>query len=125
MQQIGVTLACWGLVCGSLAFVLFFTNIFPAESNVVSVAWLAVTGIMLPLWRIIVRLLLGHLRKNGVNSRTALIIGATRSGSELAKNILTNPQYGLNLIGFCDDRNIDRGSYTPNMVNHLTIAHQT
>ena len=24
-----------------------------------------------------------------------------------------------------DDRNIDRGSYTPNMVNHLTIAHQT
>lgn len=108
LQQIGVTLACWGLVCGSLVFILFFTNILPADNKLVLVAWLTVTGGMLPLWRIIVRLMLGYLRKNGANARSALIIGATRSGSELAKNILSNPQYGLNLIGFCDDRNIDR-----------------
>jgi putative colanic acid biosynthesis UDP-glucose lipid carrier transferase len=45
---------------------------------------------------------------NGTNTRSALIIGATESGAALAKSIRTNPQYGINLIGFCDDRNIDR-----------------
>ena len=107
-QQVSVTMACWGMVCGTLAFILFFTPLFVVEDKTSSLVWLSICTVVLPSWRICVRITLNHLRAQGANTRTALIIGATASGSELARNILLNPQYGLNLIGFCDDRNIDR-----------------
>jgi len=108
IQQISVTFACWGLVCGALALILFFTPFFGIEDKTASLFWLLGCTIMLPLWRVISRLILNKIRSEGANSRSAIIIGATSSGASLAKSITDNPQYGINLVGFCDDRNIDR-----------------
>lgn len=108
LQQVAVTLACWGMVSGTLAFVMYFTPFSAVEDKNCSLIWLLACLIALPSWRVIARLTLNFLRSQGSNTRSALIIGATESGAILAKNILDNPQYGINLLGFCDDRNIDR-----------------
>ena len=108
LHQISVTLACWSMVSGALAFVLYFTPFFDIDDKTTSLIWLLSCSIILPLWRVLSRLLLITLRSSGANSRSAIIIGATESGASLAKNILANPQYGIRLEGFCDDRNIDR-----------------
>lgn len=108
VQQLSVTIACWGMVSGTLGFILYFTPFFNIHDKTASLIWLLACTIALPSWRLISRLTLNRLRMNGANARSALIIGATSSGAALAKNIRSNPQYGINLIGFCDDRNIDR-----------------
>ena len=108
IRQLSVSVGCWIIVSSSLTFILYFTTMFSIQDKTVALFWLLSCAVVLPFWRFVSRILLLYLRKNGANSRTALIIGATQSGANLAKNILSNPQYGLNLMGFCDDRNIDR-----------------
>ncbi len=108
LNQFSVCLACWVMVSGSLAFVLYFTPFFNIDDKATSLIWLLSCGLALPTWRLIYRLILNSLRASGANSRSAIIIGATESGASLAKNIINNPQYGIRLVGFCDDRNIDR-----------------
>jgi putative colanic acid biosynthesis UDP-glucose lipid carrier transferase len=108
LQQLGVTVTCWALVAATLAVIMYFTPFFNTIHKEITLYWLIGCGIALPSWRLIARLTLNQLRLRGANSRTAIIIGATASGAALAKSILKNPQYGIKLIGFCDDRNIDR-----------------
>ncbi len=109
-HQIAITLVCWGMVCGVLTFILYFTSVFDAgvNSKQAPFIWLMSCGVALPLWRLVGRLAINYFRIHGSNSRTALIIGATHSGLALAKNITDNPHIGIKLIGFCDDRIDDR-----------------
>jgi putative colanic acid biosynthesis UDP-glucose lipid carrier transferase len=109
-SQLSVTLVCWGMVCGSLAFIMYFTAVFDtvSSSKEAPLLWLISCAIALPLWRLIGRLVLNTFRRNGSNTRSALIIGVTYSGLALARNIQKNPHLGLNLVGFCDDRDDER-----------------
>ena len=104
VQQLTVTLVVWGLVSSSLSFIMYFTDAFASGSKEVPFYWLLSTAIALPGWRLIGRVVLNYFRTTGANTRSVLIIGATTTGFELAKNIKANPHLGLNLMGFCDDR---------------------
>lgn len=108
IQQLTVTTICWGMVCTTLATILYFTELFDEVSREVPLYWMLACSIALPLWRLIGRLILNYVRSKGANTRTALIIGTTASGIALAKNIRNNPHMGLNLVGFCDDRDTQR-----------------
>ncbi len=79
--------------------------------SVIIMAWLCATWPMLLGWRVIFRQLLFVYRKNGHNTRTAIIIGATQSGFNLAHEILNNDQLGIKFGGVFDDRTEDRLSH--------------
>ena len=108
--QLSVTLICWGMVSGSLALIMYFTPFFDTDSasKQAPLFWLISCAIALPLWRLIGRVVLNSFRSNGANTRSALIVGVTKSGLALARNIQNNPHLGLNFLGFCDDRNEER-----------------
>ncbi|MCP4414678.1 MAG: undecaprenyl-phosphate glucose phosphotransferase [Gammaproteobacteria bacterium] len=109
-HQITVTLVCWGMVSGTLAFILIFTSVFHASevSKETLHMWLLSCTVALPAWRLFTRVILHIFRAHGNNSRSAIILGATASGLALARSIKNNPHMGINLVGFCDDRNEER-----------------
>jgi len=108
--QLSVTFVCWGMVCGALAFIMYFTPIFDTDvaSKQIPLIWLITCTIALPSWRLIGRLVLNQFRAKGSNTRSALVIGVTKSGIALARSIQSNPHLGLDFVGFCDDRNEER-----------------
>jgi len=76
--QLSVTFVCWGMVCGALAFIMYFTPIFDTDvaSKQIPLIWLITCTIALPSWRLIGRLVLNQFRAKGSNTRSALVIGS-------------------------------------------------
>lgn len=54
--------------------------------------------------RVATKWLLVFFRKRGYNQRVAVIVGAGETGKELAKYLEENPQMGIRVKGFFDDR---------------------
>ncbi len=67
------------------------------------VIFVGVTLVMLTVEKLIIRLNLGIIRKNGRNLRHLLIIGAGNVGKNFYESIKDNPHFGFNIIGFVDD----------------------
>jgi putative colanic acid biosynthesis UDP-glucose lipid carrier transferase len=65
--------------------------------------WLLTCSPALKAWRVVLRELLFWQRKKGQNTRTAVIIGASPSGNNLAIQIQRNDQLGIQFKGFFDD----------------------
>ncbi len=78
---------------------------FNAEfSYQTKVVWLIVTPLLMVSGRVVLRLILKSLRKRGFNTRRFAICGVNQLGLQLAKNIESSPELGLELAGFFDDR---------------------
>lgn len=78
---------------------------FNAEfSYQTKIAWLLVTPIVMGSGRVVLRLVLKNLRKRGFNARKFAICGVNQLGLQLANNIQSSPELGLELAGFFDDR---------------------
>ncbi len=54
-------------------------------------------------WRAVKRIVVRYMIARGYNNFNVLIIGAGKSGKELADEILENPYLGLRIAGFLDD----------------------
>ncbi len=54
--------------------------------------------------RLIIRLILRSLRMQGYNFRSVVIVGRNKRSISIIKQSLTNPAYGLHIIGVVDDR---------------------
>jgi exopolysaccharide biosynthesis polyprenyl glycosylphosphotransferase len=66
----------------------------------------------LSFWRLVKRIFVRYRIINGYNNFNVLIIGAGRSGKELADEIKDNPYLGLRVVGFLDDyKNGDINGY--------------
>lgn len=113
----------WAVVLALLLVVFFF---YPATnfSRQLVAIWAALVWGSLCGWRICFRKFLHQVRRKGLNSRTAAIIGVTDSGIELAQNIIANPQHGISLLGFFDDRSTDRidGNWRSSMLGNIDDA---
>jgi len=77
-------------------FCLFKTSEFLVWSVLVFLGILSV--------RVATKWLLVFFRKRGYNQRRAVIVGAGDAGKELAKYLDENPQMGIKVRGFFDDR---------------------
>ncbi len=86
----------------------FFPSLAPYGRKTAMFAWFAVTGLSLMSWRIIFREILFFQRRQGHNSRSAIVIGATSSGYNLAMQIIENDQLGIRFKGIFDDRAPER-----------------
>lgn len=78
-----------------------FNSEFSYKTKVV---WLIVTPLVMASGRVVLRMLLKSLRKRGFNTRKFAICGVNQLGLQLAQNIQSSPELGLELAGFFDDR---------------------
>ncbi|GAA0810253.1 undecaprenyl-phosphate glucose phosphotransferase [Colwellia asteriadis] len=98
----------WVSCCLVLMILAYFTKTGANYSRVAMGIWLVATLFGLCAWRVLFRALLVHFRKSGLNAKSVIIIGATPTGLNLAAQINQNPQHGLKLYGFYEDRPAER-----------------
>ncbi len=95
------------LGCASVYIALFsilnLLNISHWVSHTAFFYWMIAWPAFLSLGRIVIRLTLRWLRKRGLNTKKAIIVGANDMGIELASLIMENPWSGMQLLGFFDD----------------------
>ena len=98
-----VTLACLG-VLGRFSY-------STTEFSFSALAyWFTVTPVLSVSTRIVFRIVLRYLVRNGISSRGYAIYGATDLGVQLADNVDQRPDQGLKFMGFYDDRPEKRSS---------------
>jgi putative colanic acid biosysnthesis UDP-glucose lipid carrier transferase len=66
--------------------------------------------------RLVLRKIQQRLRARGFNNRSCAICGVNELGIQVARNIATAPEMGLRLVGFYDDRPVDRIAELPEQV---------
>ena len=108
LAMIGYTLLTWVLCCIMLITLAYFSKTGGYYSRLAIGSWFVATLLVLIVWRIIFRKILFYFRKTGIDSQTAIIIGVTTSGIKLAEQITKNPQLGIKIVGFYDDRPVKR-----------------
>ena len=100
-------ISIWVAWFWAILVILFFayaTKSSAEYSRRLILTWFLLTPVMLGFWRALVQTALGYMRERGINTRTVAIVGAEKSGAQLARTLLDSPWMGLNLIGFYDDR---------------------
>lgn len=75
-------------------------DFFPRRAFALSVFTLFVN---LSLWRAVKRMIVRYMVVHGYNNFNVLIVGAGKSGREVAEAIKANPYLGLRIAGFLDD----------------------
>ena len=70
--------------------------------------WFASSLVTLTVWRGVMRQFLFKVRRDGMNSRSAIIIGATSVGYDMAEQMAKNEHLGIHFQGMYDDRPSDR-----------------
>ncbi len=78
-----------------------FNGEFSYQTKIV---WLLATPLAMGSGRVVLRMILKYLRRRGFNTRKFAICGVNQLGLQLANNIQSSPELGLELAGFFDDR---------------------
>ncbi len=94
----------WILVVAILAVLGYITKTSSTFSRKVVLTWMMLVPFALVAIRLEVYWGLRWLRRQGHNTRTAVIAGAGDLGRRLAKNVMETPWLGMRLLGFFDDR---------------------
>jgi putative colanic acid biosynthesis UDP-glucose lipid carrier transferase len=98
------------------AICLIFLNIGDVLATFLIVFYVTI-GVLFPIWRVLVRILLKIYRRKGHDLKRVIIIGAGKNGMELygvMKNELT---YGFTVMGFFDD-NVALKEVLPNYLGN-------
>lgn len=98
----------WVPVVPMLLGIAFLLKLSDGFSRVATLSWFLVAPVAMCAVRIVARLTLRRLRAKGRNTRHVAIIGVTEIGEMLARRIASTPWLGMNLVGFFDDRTLDR-----------------
>mgnify|MGYP001439584284 CR=1 FL=1 len=77
------------------------THIF---SRLLVAQWFCLWCAILILQRVLMHKILRNYRRNGQNSRTAVIVGAGETGRQLCRNIVKRPDLGVRILGLFDDK---------------------
>jgi putative colanic acid biosysnthesis UDP-glucose lipid carrier transferase len=101
LRAAAITWAISAVVTLTVGF--FFTGYIDTPSPAI-LLWLASSFLSLLSWRYVMRKLLFRLRKVGMNSRNAIVIGATTLGYNVVQQIIENDQLGIRFSGLFDDR---------------------
>lgn len=102
-EAIHLWLAWLGVAVGLLTLA-FVTKVSEDYSRRVIMSWFLLAPAVLTLWRAEIHIIIGTLRKQGINTRRVAVVGARDLGVKLADIITNDPSMGLRLTGFYDDR---------------------
>jgi len=103
-KELFVILKAWIIFAGimlSLFYLLKISNQYP---RMVIISWLVVSPCAIFLVHLMMRKLIGILRKQGKNLKYAVIVGAGDLGEKLVKYIKEIPWAGIQITGFFDDK---------------------
>lgn len=99
---------CWLTSClVTLTVGYFFAHSLTLSPAMVMV-WFGTSFIFLLSWRMAMRLVMFKVRKSGMNTRSAIVIGATQVGHNMATQMMENDHLGIKFMGMYDDRPHDR-----------------
>ncbi len=100
----------WSASYGALSTLGFMTRVGDTFSRSSIVVWFIVGLLFVTLGRMLVRALFESLIRRGIGTRRCAIAGLNSLGIQVAKNALEQPDCGLHLVGFFDDRGDGRQS---------------
>lgn len=103
-RELGRIILAWAVVGAMLLAMAFLTKRSVEYSRAISILWGTGSPIAIAIWRVSLRVSLRELRKRGRNTRTAAIAGLTTLGERVARTTVDNPELGVRLVGFYDDR---------------------
>jgi putative colanic acid biosynthesis UDP-glucose lipid carrier transferase len=103
----------WAVVVPVLLLLAFATKTSESYSRVISLAWFAGAPVLLSVSRLVVRMTLQEMRLRGRNTRTVAFAGASQLAESVARNIVSAPWMGMEIVGYYDDRHPDRVHQIP------------
>lgn len=106
--QVGLMLFSWACAVLTLLLVGYASNNFAYYDRALILAWVIATPLVMLLWRQFMKGFKAHMRARGRNTRSAIIVGITDDGVNLAKEFERERSLGVVLKGFYDDRNDGR-----------------
>lgn len=99
-----LTTVSWSGVCAILMLLAYFTKLGAEYSRLVIGFWFVLTWGGLITWRICLRFYRAQMRRQGLNTRNAVVIGVTPQAVALVKSLQKHPEIGVKVQGFYDDR---------------------
>jgi len=107
-EIIKVIVPSWCLTCLATLTFGYFMFEPSSKSPLFTLSWFTSALVSITVWRYVTRAFLFRIRTTGMNSRQAIIIGATKIGQELAQQIKTHEGLGIRFLGMFDDRQPER-----------------
>jgi putative colanic acid biosysnthesis UDP-glucose lipid carrier transferase len=98
----------WVVLIGVLLLVGYATKTSDLYSRRVVLTWFAITPPVLIFAKLLAYGLVLPLTRSAEHGRRVLIAGANELGKTLATRIKGDPEMGMQLVGFFDDRSADR-----------------
>ncbi|MEM7478899.1 MAG: undecaprenyl-phosphate glucose phosphotransferase [Planctomycetota bacterium] len=113
-----LVLFSWTCTMVMLSVLAFFTRqgIDFARSSILG--WIVATGALLGMVRMAFHIVSAQLAALGWTTQRCAIAGLNPLGLELLKNARSNPECGLQVLGFYDDRSKDRWLHLANSESH-------
>jgi putative colanic acid biosynthesis UDP-glucose lipid carrier transferase len=103
-----ITIGSWLATVLLLSTIAFFTRHGEYFARSSMLGWIILTGAMLGLARMTTRIVMEALLASGFSRRRCAIAGLNALGVQLYQNAKENPSYGLQMVGFFDDRSKER-----------------
>ncbi|MHA2939497.1 undecaprenyl-phosphate glucose phosphotransferase [Vibrio sp. RC27] len=101
-------LSAWA-ICAAITLCFgFFLKVTEDYSRIVFGIWFVLTPVILVGWRWSFSMVVKMIRPPETGKRKVIIIGATRSGIQLAHELKQRGKQNETLVGFYDDRNVER-----------------
>jgi putative colanic acid biosysnthesis UDP-glucose lipid carrier transferase len=112
-REIACVLITWGYAVPVLLGMGLVTQYNAQFSYTSKLIWIFATPFAIAGTRFILRKIQQRLRARGFNTRSFAVCGVNELGVQLARNIQKAPEMGLRLVGFYDDRPIERTAAPP------------
>ena len=103
----GVTIV-WVATCTVLIVLAFMFKVSSSYSRVATISWFLMTPAALIFTRLGVRLVLGHIRRRGANTRTLAVAGTSQIAAGIVERLEATATFGIKVIGVFDDRSEER-----------------
>lgn len=107
-REVVCALLTWGCTLFAILALGLVLRSYDHLSRGVLLAWFITTPMIMISLRTVLRTVQRSLRARGMNTKNYAIVGINDLAVQLAGNIEQNPEMGLKLVGFFDDRPADR-----------------
>ena len=111
--ETGMVVLSWVITSSVLLLFAFISKRSADYSRAITLVWGGGAVTAIGIWRACLRLLLRELRRRGRNTRTVAIAGLTELGERVGRTVLDEPELGMRVAGYFDDRAPERGHTIP------------
>jgi putative colanic acid biosynthesis UDP-glucose lipid carrier transferase len=98
----------WGLTLGILLLIGFGSKVSEDFSRRVVITWAVVTAPLMALSTLLLDLWMRRMLYDPANARKAVFVGLNVLSLALARQLRTGREYCMEVVGFFDDRSVDR-----------------